>query len=582
MITWYYPAMFALSMILTGCYALLWKKHDDIHITLVFVLIPISNLGNLLMASADSRGAALIANAVYYVGGCFLQLVILLGIFSLCRIRVHRWLRMLLLTLSALVYVSALTAGRETWFYRDVAYENVNGIGMLRKEYGPLHIVFYGMIFLYFALSITAIVYSLIRKKQISRKILGLLFLPEAVCMAAFFLGRRVLPEIEMIPAAYVLAQVVYLLITWKLNLYDVTGTVIESMVQTGETGFITFDRRFHYLGSNETARRILPQLDNLTVDLSVRRSRSLAELLEPWLTKFQEHPDDPEKNRHPYPLGDRFYLFTVGLLKRGASDLGYRITITDDTLVQENIRLLKDRESELKEKVEEKTRDIRRMSENLVLSLAVMVESRDNSTGGHIRRTRDGVRILTDAMRGNPPEGYEITEDFCRMLIKAAPMHDLGKIAVDDEILRKPGRFTPEEYDRMKRHAAEGGRIVHEILKDTTDDAFHQLAENVARYHHERWDGSGYPEGLKGNAIPPEARIMAVADVYDALVSKRVYKESLPFDRADAIMTEGMGSQFDPALRDAYQQARPALEEYYRQAAKEQQPQPSGAAADR
>ena len=142
---------------------------------------------------------------------------------------------------------------------------------------------------------------------------------------------------------------------------------------------------------------------------------------------------------------------------------------------------------------------------------------------------------------------------------------HDLGKIAVDDAILRKPGRFTPEEYMEMKKHAAEGGRIVHEILKNTDDYDFHILAENVAHYHHERWDGSGYPEGLIGEEIPIEARIMAIADVYDALVSKRVYKESLSFDKADAIMTEGMGSQFDPALKEIYRQVRPDLENYYR-----------------
>ena len=115
-----------------------------------------------------------------------------------------------------------------------------------------------------------------------------------------------------------------------------------------------------------------------------------------------------------------------------------------------------------------------------------------------------------------------------------------------------------------MKTHAAEGARIVHEILKETDDDAFHQLAENVAHYHHERWDGSGYPDGLKGEAIPLEARIMAVADVYDALVSKRVYKEKMTFEKADAIIREGMGSQFDPTLEPVYLAARPKLEAYY------------------
>ena len=201
-------------------------------------------------------------------------------------------------------------------------------------------------------------------------------------------------------------------------------------------------------------------------------------------------------------------------------------------------------------------------MHNNLIMSMATMVESRDNSTGGHIRRTSEGVRLLIDAILETG--AFDLDEKFCKNLIKAAPMHDLGKIAVDDAILRKPGRFTPEEFAVMKTHAAEGARIVHEILRDTDDDAFHLLAENVAHFHHERWDGSGYPTGLKGSAIPLEARIMAVADVYDALVSKRVYKDKMSFEKADEIIREGMGSQFDPALEPVYLAAKPKLEAYY------------------
>ena len=142
--------------------------------------------------------------------------------------------------------------------------------------------------------------------------------------------------------------------------------------------------------------------------------------------------------------------------------------------------------------------------------------------------------------------------------------MHDLGKIAVDDSILRKPGRFTDEEFEKMKQHAAEGARVIHEILLHTDDESFKVVAENVAHYHHERWDGSGYPERLAGEQIPVEARIMAIADVYDALVSKRVYKEAFDFEKANAIIIEGMGTQFDPGLRGVYEKARTRLEDYY------------------
>ena len=142
--------------------------------------------------------------------------------------------------------------------------------------------------------------------------------------------------------------------------------------------------------------------------------------------------------------------------------------------------------------------------------------------------------------------------------------MHDLGKIAVDDAILRKPGRFTPEEFEKMKAHAAEGQKIVHQILEGTDDDYFRQIAENVAHYHHERVDGSGYPTGLKGDEIPIEARIMAIADVYDALVSKRVYKEKMSFEDANKIILDGMGTQFDKNLEKYYLAARSKLEKYY------------------
>ena len=217
---------------------------------------------------------------------------------------------------------------------------------------------------------------------------------------------------------------------------------------------------------------------------------------------------------------------------------------------------------AELEKEVSAKTERIVTLHNQFVIGMATMVESRDNSTGGHIKRTSEGVRILIEAIKKDG--SMQLTDEFCEKIVKAAPMHDLGKIAVDDSILRKPGRFTPEEFEIMKTHAAAGARIVHEILKDTDDEQFCKIAENVAHYHHERVDGTGYPDGLKGDAIPLEARIMAVADVYDALVSKRVYKERFSFEKADEIILGGMGTQFDPKLKKYYEAARPGLEAYY------------------
>ena len=142
--------------------------------------------------------------------------------------------------------------------------------------------------------------------------------------------------------------------------------------------------------------------------------------------------------------------------------------------------------------------------------------------------------------------------------------MHDLGKIAVLDAILRKPGRFTAEEYDMMKAHAAEGARIVENVLSEVDDAGFKQIAINVAHYHHEKWDGSGYPEKLAGEAIPLEARIMALADVFDALVSKRCYKEAYSYDTAFSIIESSIGTHFDPQLGRIFLKCRHELEALY------------------
>ena len=199
----------------------------------------------------------------------------------------------------------------------------------------------------------------------------------------------------------------------------------------------------------------------------------------------------------------------------------------------------------------------------SILTGMATMVESRDNSTGGHIKRTSGCVRIFVNYLKSKP-EYANLSEKFCNDVIKAAPMHDLGKIAVPDAILQKPGKFTDEEYEKMKMHSAEGARIVGEVLKEADDEDFKKLAINVAHYHHEKWNGQGYPEKLAGEQIPFEARIMALADVFDALVSKRCYKESFSFDKAFEIISESAGSHFDPALTTQFIQCRAQLEALY------------------
>jgi HD-GYP domain-containing protein (c-di-GMP phosphodiesterase class II) len=188
-------------------------------------------------------------------------------------------------------------------------------------------------------------------------------------------------------------------------------------------------------------------------------------------------------------------------------------------------------------------------MQTQMVFGMANLIESRDLETGQHIARTGLYVKLLAEKAKADGVYSDQLTDRFISLLTMLAPLHDIGKILVPDRILQKPARLTDEEYEAMKRHAAEGGRVVRKVMFGLTDEDYVSFAADIAKFHHERWDGSGYPEGRKGEEIPLAARIMAIADVFDALVSERCYKEPFSFDEAVEILRTEAGRQFDPEL---------------------------------
>lgn len=569
--TAYYEILFGLSIVLTLIYLAIWHKHFDVHITLIFAFIPIANLGYAILAHSRNLDTALAAIKVTYIGGCFLALFICQSIFSLCHINLKRWMSAGLTILSMISFSFVLSIGNSPYFYKTVRFEISKGMGRLVKTYGFAHTLTYVIITFFIIISFIAMIYSLIKKKDVSNKTIVLLMFPAAVSFLSYFVGKFLPAGIEAMPLSYVFAQVIYLIIVHRLCLYDVTDLGVDTLVNKGDTGFISIDFNDNFLGANEVGMKVFPELQKINVDSYAGRNIAIKKTLLKWLEHFKK---DEGCDHFYYELDDRIYLIKISYLFDGKHRVGYQFIITDDTDSRKYMKLLANYNDQLSEEVAEKTEDIIQMHNRLILGMATMVESRDNSTGGHIRRTSDVVKILIDEIKkdtGNKKNmlmlfGIDgLTEEFCKNVIQAAPMHDLGKIAVDDAVLRKPGKFTDEEYEKMKAHAAEGARIVDSILEGTGNEAFHKVAVNVAHYHHERWDGSGYPEGLKGEEIPIEARIMAVADVYDALVSKRVYKDKFSFEDADNIMMESFGKHFDKRLERYYVSAKPRLEEYYK-----------------
>ena len=214
----------------------------------------------------------------------------------------------------------------------------------------------------------------------------------------------------------------------------------------------------------------------------------------------------------------------------------------------------LRDKNSFLELEVDKRTREIMAIQDVTILAMASLAETRDTETGNHIRRTQFYVKALAERLCGHPRFAWFLSDSNITMLFKSAPLHDLGKVGIPDRILLKPGRFEPEEFEIMKTHTTLGyNALVHAEKALGIDVDFLSFAKTIALSHQEKWDGSGYPQGLAGDDIPIAARLMAVADVYDALISRRVYKAGMSHEKAVLIMREGRGTHFDADMLDAF-----------------------------
>ncbi|MFZ4535986.1 response regulator [Propionivibrio sp.] len=214
----------------------------------------------------------------------------------------------------------------------------------------------------------------------------------------------------------------------------------------------------------------------------------------------------------------------------------------------------LRDKAAFLEEEVAKRTREVRAIQDVTILAMASLAETRDSDTGNHIRRTQYYVKALAEHLKTTPRFAWFLTEANIDLLFKSAPLHDIGKVGIADRILLKPGHFDSQEFEIMKTHAALGrDAIAHAEKSLGADVGFLRMAKEIALSHQEKWDGSGYPEGLSGDEIPIAARLMAIADVYDALISRRVYKEAMPHENAVQIIADGKASHFDPDMVDAF-----------------------------
>ena len=448
-------------------------------------------------------------------------------------------------------------------YYSDMQIAQENGVTVLVTKAGPLRIL-YEVSVVFYAIAVVLVLFFAFRKKRnISYKNLWMLTGVELATIVIYLLEKTSNHTVDWVCISYILDEFILLLLIYRIGKYDVSESIAGSINGQEDYAYMIFDNKLNYLGCSPVLKKFFPNVTHVKVDKPIDpKGNKVIEKAVAWLTSCTitgiREPLYVTHNKRD--LKCTWRPINNGLFGKQS---GYLVELFDDTNQRKYMSLISNYNAQLEGEVEAKLEHIQEMQDQIIIGISDIVESRDNSTGGHVKRTSEAVRIFMDEL-AKESEEFHMTKRYCENVIKAAPMHDLGKIAVEDYILKKPGRFTEDEFQLMKVHAKVGAQIVEKALNGVEDDAFMEVAKNMAHYHHEKWNGKGYPEGLSGDNIPLEARIMALADVFDALVSKRCYKERYSYDEAFRIIEDSLGSHFDPELGKAFLNCREELEAYY------------------
>lgn len=557
MVYYYYIAVI-LSFINLVCFIYTFEgKKVNCLLLLINLLMLVSNLGYLAKALSQTLSEAVIALKICYIGGCFIPPVLLWAITCIANFKMNHWIPTVSYLFSFFVFALVLTIGYNNVYYKFLDISSFMGTTIIVKKYNWTAFFFYFVMIGNTIPTLLIVFYSLFKKNTVSNKNAKLIVCMEVLNIFLFIVSGKYNHIIEVMPFMYVVDGWIMIYLQRRVMMYNVEDSIHSSMGAQENNAYIIFDKQKNYVGSNYNFEQLFPEIVNCGIDFKIKNIPEVEKMYS-WIEAFNKD----NKKEFPFEKNGQHYNCTVAKVLFKDKLVGNIIEFKDDTDKFNYLRLLSKYNTELENEVREKTKQIYNIQTKLVVGMANMVENRDENTGGHIKRTSGIVKILVDTIIQ-----YDLfmnDEDYFQNIVKAAPMHDLGKITITDTILRKPGRLTPEEFEIMKTHATKSAELVEEILQDAEEKDFVQIATNVARHHHERWDGSGYPDKLKGEEIPFEARLMAVADVYDALVSERCYKKAMSFEEASKIMLESMGTHFDPEFEQVFLLSQQRLENYY------------------
>ena len=523
------------------------RQHSSkLQVSLVLLLYSslFNIVGYTMEMMARDQTLAMQATKFAYVGKPFVVFFMYLFITDYCEIVVPKFRRNLFFGICIFIMTLVFTNPYHKLYYSSVSYTQDGLFPHLILKHGILYNLYTAFIGYYFIVMVLLCIekYRQTRSEIVRKQVLTMLAMVLLSCCCLVLFLLRLTNGYDSTALAYLAAALLFERLLRKYRLFDTLSLAQEEAVDHMANGLIVIGVYGEMIYSNAEADRILKYLTS-------RRQQEDLEYLKQLAQKGEYlFVDEDEASGHVHEIQNEKCVYEIALhnVSRGETHYGQTLTITEIT----------DRyyyTERLQHELKHKTKEIVQIQRDIIGSFAAMIEARDGITGLHIKNTGNLVRVLVDVMAQDERYKGIITQEYADMVAAAARLHDIGKIAIPDRILQKEGKLTDEEFAIMKTHPEEGAKILKGTLKDLENDTYCEIAYDMALYHHEKYDGNGYPTGIRGEEIPLSARIMAVADVYDALRSKRHYKEGFTKEKSMAIMRESRGSHFDPVIDDIF-----------------------------
>lgn len=504
------------------------------HFIIILLMFIISFLGYLIELIADTKMGSFIGCSLGYVSKPFAMVANMFLLCEYANIKIKKPFIIAIIVFFIFLSLMEMTNPLHYQYYSYVEYDPTKIGSPLKVGHGLFWYIYMAASFLiFFAYSgIVFYEFKQSKTKQAKQMAVLLFFVALFAFVGLFLFIFGLTYNYDTTLFGMMLSSLMFLILLTKYRMFDALTTAQNKALNENGDGLLVLDARLALTYYNDTASEILPELKE-------NMGRTTEHIIISELDKLN--------TKEPIFIKDKVYELVVD-----EDYVGRRKILIGKSYIFKDITEHYYRGENLKKEVNKVTSKLVSLQRNALVAFAGIVEARDGNTGEHIKNVSTGAYLIARELKNNP--NYKGLDDkYIEMIRECAPLHDIGKVYISDSILLKPGKLTPEEMEVMHTHPQKGYEIIEQAVKQIEEPIYVKTCQEIALGHHERWDGTGYPKKLKGDKIPLSARIVAVADVYDALRMKRSYKDAYSKEKAIEIIKEETGTHFDPEIVEAF-----------------------------